>query len=1807
MKSFSSLSFIIYSILSFMILCQTVDIDVKKEKQTFSYHEDKKTIKFKVKISPKDPKNYKFIEIKTKLGENKALLYLSLKEEDPNPKQFDISAANEGNNQIYVPRTYFEKNDMDSFYMSSECEGNCNFNISFQLVEKMHAERSVRLDFLTFDDEEYLIYFDKNLTDTKSQLMVTASGGAKSHYHAKNNVELTLSYVYEEGNSTIEINVNSKIMFNGAVTTFLEEPYQNLGEGHYLAKVKAPSNTYIIFMVRQFNIINDLPVDGKAIYGFLQGNDTDKFQLKGFNNENFGVDNANKIIQVSILVKGYLIISKSSEQKLEETLHVKDESQILLTFTSEELSNNITHICIQTKNEYSRVNAYIMEVHDVTDQKTQTIVTEPLVNGYIYEDKLKLDEVRSYRHSKYQSSKLIKYNCKLKQGIIKVAIVKCSSFPKCNLNKEIIEGKKSEESIELHLLTSIDNYYTENVNINFGTNPYSPVQNLLAVVCLTEKCIYEVSFSDEDDYLLLKENNRIAHYISQGSSNYYHFKIPEFENIQKVFVYLRTISGDTNIDVLDDATERKRYFFENTKILEFYEYEFTGLYTLNITGNIGSFYLLSYSILRNNEIEENTIHIIDLGMSFISGIKNGHNYKKFKIPLDKTRGKNLRYLSTFYPINCNIKVVYNEKEEINFTNGIFQHEIEIDTTKNKSDYLEYQVINISSGNGIPYENKFCFFHVMTQEISPITESIINEGVSIDFILTPNTNQIGFVYPHSAGEKDIYIKYNLENNYIVDMIIKIDENEQKKLTFSRSSSHVINASELTTNCYDISNVCGINIHIEAHNYSTNFTIPISFKIKSDDITPSSLVKNKLQVDLVTENTIQYYMVEIDPEDKGEIMLNFKKGSGIMFAKIVGKDADPEENSNWNNRVRLPKEGEKEESVGEFNRYKNKIKYDASKLYKYGQPVCKNGCELYIGVISTDNTNENQNDCLEYSIYIRPEMNISSDLEDYQKLINKVRVDILANEYITGYIDNSSDIHYYFFEVPDDSESIEIEFQSESCTLYINNGSKFPVPSLNVTGQEVNAKISSTIKIISNKDLGLNNLKGVEFRIAVNTKNYDELMSMMYIFRIRTVKNSTNNVIEINSNLATVCEIEYLDKYCDLIYPISDYEFNAQSSLFVYAETEIFSEIIIYFKPIISYDFDKLTEEEKAEKLPRQNNSRKSTEKEEIKSYLEIEPNDLKNEKNVKSYALISIKTNRPGIVNIYTYMRQQVTHTALNPYSKLLFQRKEDATIYFITEGDQAYNFHIRCINGEAYAYLKNNDDEGKEISGHGSQFSMALPKKKKDELIIKATSNDGIIFYIYENIHPEVRSMELIEFGIPTKINFDDKNKANFPLIYYMKMKKGISSINLNIHINNLKTDFEQKDGDNYTNIFDIFGCIVDESMIKSMMKNKRKNPPKKEVIIGRYDKSLSMAKLYYDNFQLKNIKDLEYKYLVLNLNKNQHMEGEIKSMKMIITVMPFNDLTYECPNNIYIAGNLMKDIINNPDIHRITLRPGNQGDKYMQIELGILSSNVYFKISVSEKNYNGTFTLKNGKYKGIVEVQDKIKLEFCREEGIKITHEESLNYIFKITSKKDKNFTNYKLNDDNVDHKFNHQEKQISLNLTIPKVLNENESLAMTGEYFIRLYAKSALKDKVNLKTISFISYFAYATYIYKITEITEIDNSTKSFNYIIENFPGDQAYIVSIIAVIKDGDKEEIFAYEPIEYSPGDEKKDEVKKDNNTLKIVLLSVGISVGAILVGIAIYFFVRMMKKKKELDNELSKIVGIETDELDQESKEAILL
>ena len=111
--------------------------------------------------------------------------------------------------------------------------------------------------------------------------------------------------------------------------------------------------------------------------------------------------------------------------------------------------------------------------------------------------------------------------------------------------------------------------------------------------------------------------------------------------------------------------------------------------------------------------------------------------------------------------------------------------------------------------------------------------------------------------------------------------------------------------------------------------------------------------------------------------------------------------------------------------------------------------------------------------------------------------------------------------------------------------------------------------------------------------------------MYIFRVRVIKRSSKSVIEINGNLATVCDIKEANEYCDLLYPLSDYEYEMGRSLFIYAEPDVITDIDIYFNPVINYDFDRFTPEQMEEKLPRPENSKKSLKSQ---NFMEITKND-----------------------------------------------------------------------------------------------------------------------------------------------------------------------------------------------------------------------------------------------------------------------------------------------------------------------------------------------------------------------------------------------------------------------------------------------------------------------------------------------------------------------------------------------------------------------------------------------------------------------
>ena len=1786
-------------LISINIISSITEVKVNTELYTETVAIEKMNNYYQISLDTSASPTYKFIKITTypTNNTNPAYLYVSNTSDSPGQKTYDVSSINKGNNTLYIPRTYFESKQY--FYLNTFCERYCDYIIEMQQVEFMIAERSERLDFLTFDYEDYLIKFEKS--ETSSQLMITASGGARGHHGSKNNVKLSLYYHCTVDNTDTYIDVNSNTMFNGAGTTFYEKSYIKDGEGYFYAKVKGPDNTFISFMVRKIGVSCDLPVETKAIYGFLQGDDIDTFEVTnhGITPENLK-QNEDRIFQVSIVVKGDLLISKSLEELCgeegeTESVNIMDELQAIITFNATEIAEGKTHICIQGQNQYVKSNAYIIEIHEVTNQKTSTIVTEPLVNGYIYTDYLKLDEVRSYRHSKYIGEGYTKYNVKLNQGLIKVVYITCNNFPTCYFDKDVVNGLKPAQYKPVEL-PSFDNYYTTNIDKSLETNAYGPKQILLTVLCLTEKCQYEVSFSDEEDSLVLRENSRVAHFVTNNTQNYYHFKIERDSLAQKVIVYLRTFSGDSNIDVCDDAKEQKRYYIENTEILEFYDNQYTGLYTLNVTSSVASFYLLSYLIIKPDEKEEEKVYDIGMGITLMESIKNGQTQKSFSMFHDKTRGTNLSYVANFYPINCNISVSFFD-EKVTSINNIYQHEIYEDNPYYNEDYYIYKVNFISFNDfNSTYDDKLCLFYISSQEISQNGESSISEGASIGFTLTSKTKNPSFLYPHSAGESDILIKYNLENNFLTKMDININGNPQSSVYFSRSSSHVIPKNDIKNYCPEYQ-VCGIKI-----TFSSNFgeikndnEIPINFIIKSKDNTPSTLSKNVLLIDLVAQNSTQYYVVDINPKDKGDIIINFKKGSGRMFAKMVGKDADIEDNSDWNNRVNLPKaEDEESNTVSNYDHYLQYIHYDTEKLFKYGLPVCQNGCDLYIGVISNDEIKSdfNQNDYLEYSIYVKPEIDTeSSDPDEHQKLITQKMIDIPANEYITGFIKDVNDINYIYFDVTNDCDFIEIEFQSELCTLYINEGEKFPDPGN--AKWTVESKLSKSIFNISNKDIGVDNLKGHEFKMAINSKKFDENGNMLYIMRVRVSKRTMETIKEINSNLDTVCEIKEENSYCDFVYPLSDYEYESGSSLFVYAESEIISDLVIFYNSVNGYLFDNMNEKEIQEIIPRENNYTKSSQNQNIKNYLEITYNDLHPEqlKNIKPFALISIKSNKPAIITIYTSMREQVLSTSVNPYANLLFNRnKNNSLINFNIKGEQSYNFYITCIDGEGKAYFKSQEnltDTYKTISGSGSLISLSLPQKKDDILIVEIDQNKGLKFIINENINPEVRSMNLIKFGYSGKISYKDASNLKFPLIYYMKIYDETESVNINLHLDNYTSSFNPTDGGNYTDGFDIYGNLVDEDMISSMKKNKYINPSTDDAIVGRYDKALTTAKLYITAEQIQNFKTDSTKFIVITVNKNYKFESTIQSLSADVSMIPFSNLLYNSPYNLYISGNLLKaENAKECNYHR--LRAGNEDDKYMKIEYATLSKNLLVflaDINGININYVQNFEFTNGKNTGIIELkkENNIEISLCRKD--KFQHEASTNYIFKVQTSTENNFEKFSLKSNNVEYSFENDKENNVLKLEFPKILNKEENKAVAATYTIRIIPKSEYDPNDMLNTISFISYYPYATYIYKIFG-NEEDEKVENIIKYIENFPTNVPYIVTIIGVTEND--EEIFAYKEI-VDPYKKPDNESESNGGYQGFVI---GIIVVIIILAVVFgYILFKMCQRKMQLDKEIRNVSG----------------
>ena len=122
------------------------------------------------------------------------------------------------------------------------------------------------------------------------------------------------------------------------------------------------------------------------------------------------------------------------------------------------------------------------------------------------------------------------------------------------------------------------------------------------------------------------------------------------------------------------------------------------------------------------------------------------------------------------------------------------------------------------------------------------------------------------------------------------------------------------------------------------------VPVEVSLTTGRGTPIMLPKGVLIRGGFNDNTTTYYYLEIAKEEEGEIVLDFKRGSGIMFAKMVSKDDVVVGPKAWREKLILPTENDHDKEL-EYNYATQKIKYKKSYTEK-----CGGICFIIVGVTS-----------------------------------------------------------------------------------------------------------------------------------------------------------------------------------------------------------------------------------------------------------------------------------------------------------------------------------------------------------------------------------------------------------------------------------------------------------------------------------------------------------------------------------------------------------------------------------------------------------------------------------------------------------------------------------------------------------------------------------------------------------------------------------------------------------------------------------------------------------------------------------------
>ena len=1781
-----------------------------------------------------------------------------------------FSQSNIFGNKLSIPLTYLDDN---GFYLNITCETVCEKNIlKFEAVDEINLEIGEKFSYFSKDEQinNYIINLDvlKYNFENVTNLILVISGGEPKQLSMKTKKikakkmfgdiyyicmtfeEVMSNYIFLGDTIKIEISVDKNVKFTfESLIINSKETYENnvkdLYEGEYNQYLALKGNRIECFNVQ---ILNE-----------------EKEKSRDIPREILVLGKNNFQINITCDIKG-----ATNKMNFEKNYEFDDY------VISEGLNcqSSIKNICIKPITddlEIIQIHIHKRIIEENNNNKTIRRMPEPLLNDITYRFTLNEENssdisnnhINLHSHSQFyekneNNKEIIGLNVGIQvlYGIIKVYRDVCETYPYCSLSKEKLNNLIKNEKIDstFETINGEGGYYSTSIFSIDDTYSMNTKQNIIIVLCKDNNfdgCAYQITYYNMQSYKKLYSGNIITKYLSFYNLNKLNPKKDIYElylhKNKKIVLDLVVYSGDaylTPITQKDGCIFEEHHLGSNErriiicKDISDENDEING-YTrilFDVKANNNSAFYSIYALEKEEEDKEDAW---PMEMTIMESIHETERIVKVlgKYLNDPPRKANSNFVAIFNSLNCDLRVTnlntssdYSSEENDDIVQDVTRASKRLDIfyeIKKKSDFH--------------IENKNCLYFVSSFDMNNEDSGfIIPEAKPFRFRLDSEIDILRVNFPYVVDDneknKNVFLRVNLLNNIPIKVEIQIGFLPPKEhiLYYSKNIQIISNKNKLKKNTFT-----KIKISIQAFNKYDEAII--DFSIRTNSPIPYSIKTEKYFSDLALNNNIQYYMSLVKQDSEGEILVNFKKSKGIVYAKLVREDK-LREVSGWGDRYIIPNNIIDQRLLLPYDPNTQKVIFTKSETNN-----CDKYCYLIFGVDANDNSNLNnkvnkEDYFVPYNLYLK--------YTDHNETEIKF-IDLQNNEYITNYLktDKNDYYQYHIFDFfnNENINKVILDFDSENCELKIGfNNDNFSDPNHTISFTDKNS--FSTKLELTKEEIGKYYIKDIEsdyysysddlylyFEIK-KKENIDKIrdeneLDLLYILRANSPSYFAENVNIINNVQPNNCYFTEKRNYCDYIMKLES--INSEMIIEIFALTNNFKNIYIFANAITSDEFGENIKDNKLPEWPNvYNNSYHFPEDEKKRdNYLSINYTQIESKIDnlLDSLLLIRIYGELNSTAKIITSMRNNNNdNESIIPSinREEIYSVGKNKSLFINLPNDENYICKLIPMKGKGNVTYHN-----KKYILDGNYESLVFNTVKGVDNSLKIESIDYSPNNNRTEDFPFKFSLKFTKMKKEdlTEVDMGNNNfayeKVNFPLNYYTD----ISDIKDNdISFDAFLEDFEYIYNDNevsstnsklknYTEDFTINSYLLNEDELNEVIKNNRKLGNNKNICQGTFDIVHRTGNVHIPKEKLKNFisenKNRNKKvYLYTTVNKaynNRNNYSFLKSkINLILPENPKNPIPYDT----YILGYLKVDLFRakNKEIvnhkYKLNLASINEENSNLKLELASTNNETKFDIINLSPNNNKTNITKNkssekyGKDIFIVKPEKIIDdLYLSVDSPIK---EYDTEYTFKYSL-----LNNYKDKLILSEYPYDYQPNITKCNISntsnsyikfdkikTKKEPNSKKAINCNCNYYISIYKKNKNGKNDSLSSNNTISIKKSDTpfVTYKVS-----NDSNDSFIETNIHVYTDEDFYYEIIG--EDKDTKELFGYNkryPGEYPSDNEKEDdkkkedgrEDKKDNHKGFDWLLFILILFGIILIIIIICLFCKYCYNSKEKKNKPKK-------------------